>query len=241
MNPKLLSRCAFTLIELLVVVAIIAALIAILLPSLSKALGRAQVAVCASNSRQLVIGWTQYAAENERLLMLPSNENTQHWIDRPSNHGGDIKEGLRAGTMYKYVPVLDNFHCPTDDSGYLTTSYGMSVAMGYYRDIGGVTPRKSLTQITRPSDTLVIIEEFDPRGDGLGGAWVLVQAPYGAYVNADWVAPWHDDLFNIGFADGHAEFRQFEDPAGSSLYVRGSTIAATNPDWEWLWSKYKTW
>ena len=57
----------FTLIELLVVVAIIVALIAILLPSLNKAIGAAQLAVCASNTRQMSLASLSHVADYRRL------------------------------------------------------------------------------------------------------------------------------------------------------------------------------
>lgn len=227
--------------ELLVVVAIIALLLAVLVPALQKAKEQAKVVACMSNSRQLVAGWSTYVSDHRGRLMLPSNENTSHWIDKPSHHGGDILESLRSGTMYPYVQAIDDFHCPSDTSGYLTTSYAMSLALGYYKPAFGVEPRKMLSQIPRPSDTLVIVEEHDPRGDGNGGAWATRQAPYYTYYSADWVAPWHVSRFTVSMADGHSEAHNFQESVSSGLYRAGSYVPATNRDWQWLWSAYKTW
>ncbi len=59
-----MKRKAFTLIELLVVVAIIALLIAILLPALGRAREMARRSMCASNLRQIGLGFVNYAQEN---------------------------------------------------------------------------------------------------------------------------------------------------------------------------------
>ncbi|GMU36631.1 MAG: DUF1559 domain-containing protein [Phycisphaerae bacterium] len=62
-------RAAFTLIELLVVIAIIGLLISILLPSLQAARRSARGLRCATNLRQIGVGWTIYADQNDGTVV----------------------------------------------------------------------------------------------------------------------------------------------------------------------------
>ena len=73
-HPGLSHRRGFTLIELLVVIAIIALLISILLPALSHSREVTRRVVCASNIRQVFLGFSGYANDNNEWY--PSSGST---------------------------------------------------------------------------------------------------------------------------------------------------------------------
>jgi prepilin-type N-terminal cleavage/methylation domain-containing protein len=59
----LAARRGFSLIEVLICIAIIAVLVSILMPALSRARESSRQAVCGSNVRQLLVGFTTYAGD----------------------------------------------------------------------------------------------------------------------------------------------------------------------------------
>ncbi len=88
------AKRAFTLIELLVVISIIALLIAILLPALGSAKASAVRTKCLSNLRQVMIGTTSYAVDNDGWL--PYRPPTVNYLPHRMCITGhfDLQEGF---------------------------------------------------------------------------------------------------------------------------------------------------
>ncbi|HRQ72592.1 MAG TPA: type II secretion system protein [Phycisphaerales bacterium] len=87
-------RRAFTLIELLVVIAIIAALLGILLPALGSVRKTAQMVKCASNMRQVALGWANYANANDDIS-IPG---------QMGRYSDESKNVYFVGNGYQYRP-----------------------------------------------------------------------------------------------------------------------------------------
>jgi len=203
-------RDGFTLIELLVVIAIIAILAAMLLPALTAAKQKAYTAGCLNNLKQLALGWTMYAGDNNDALVSNSMyDGTPAWIDESIGNvatptGATNLLALQHGLLYPDNPNAGIYQCP-GAGGKLVRNYSIEGRMG-----GNLTtvldPQypnyAKLGQIGSPApvNALVFVDEsINCIDDG----YFAMLSVTDKWQNLPTVR--HGKGGTLSFADGHAE------------------------------------
>lgn len=220
-------RRGFTLIELLVVIAIIAVLMGILMPALRAAKDHATRIHCVGNVKTLALAWTLYAQDNDNRLVNAMIETEEHaiqynrtlpWVLAPAGgQNADVEAKIQAikdGALWTYVGKTEKvYRCPADQrlKHPIAVSYcSFSIpdgANGEGWPSNECVLAKNLSDIKRPSEKYIFLEDIDTRGYNVG-SWAF------QFSNREWIDPlavWHKGRSTMGYADSHAETHAWHD------------------------------
>jgi prepilin-type N-terminal cleavage/methylation domain-containing protein/prepilin-type processing-associated H-X9-DG protein len=232
----------FTLIELLVVIAIIAILAAILFPVFAKAREKARQITCASNEKQLGIGFMQYTQDYDETF--------------PASGGAYYNSNGWGVGIYPYVKSTGVFKCPDDPT--TATAPNVPVSYAYNWSLmnsvqttgnynGPYPGAQTLSALHAPSSTVLLFEcqgeQFNPTatasndtspsgpmdpqfwngyfGNG-SGLYATGSDPLKT-VHVISTGPVHTDGANYLACDGHVKYLR-------PSRISGGGIAATSGD-----------
>lgn len=211
------KRPGFTLIELLVVIAIIAILASMLIPALSRAKEKGKRTKCLNNLRQLAIGSTIYANDNQDLFVearTSGNSWVQIAINPPEEaaartvnlHIGDANTAARNRIWT--CPNRPDF--PSYEGQYPQWNIGYQYFGGIKRwtNPTGTVPSRSPVRLSASKNTWCLAADATMKIDGQWGGGRSI-----AYKNM----PPHKSPRNVGpeggnhvFVDGAAYWVKFE-------------------------------
>ena len=212
MNADCRLKSGFTLIELLTAISVIAVLSSLLLSAAFMAKQRSSRGGCISNVRQLQLGWTMYADENDGRLAINTaawkgvwRSESNSWTGFSSAVLDETPHQIMQGSLWPYVQAARVFVCPSDHSLTRTRkprvrSYSLNGNLaGRTNEVQNVAFR--MDQIPEPARLLSFIcEHEDSIDDGHFLVWPYpddrwVNMPSGRHANAG----------VLSFCDGHLE------------------------------------
>jgi prepilin-type processing-associated H-X9-DG protein len=201
---------------------------------------RSKREVCLANLRTLTAAWQMYAGDNNGKIVnggqVPQPVGAAEiaraeplWctsFNTPEDPGYDWSwtypggltyeqrvEKLRKGALYTYCPDEAIFRCPDADKN-MHRTYVMPTSMNAaWTMTGGIgvpgypvnEVAKNTGQIARPNERVVFLEEKTLIPDAF-----RFPIDFPTYPLCDALSIMHGNGINIGFADGHAEYHQWE-------------------------------
>jgi prepilin-type N-terminal cleavage/methylation domain-containing protein/prepilin-type processing-associated H-X9-DG protein len=232
-------RKAFTLIELLVVIAIIALLMGILMPALNRAREMGKRAGCMNNMRQVGIAMQMYANENRKLPPKQHPAPNFNHPDAPKNVLKLLIPFIGGGNSQMMSPKV--YNCPSlkphPSQIFAPTEYSSTGLSANTVPLGN-----PLVSIRRAADIIVLQEAWslshqlwnqpepvDRTAAALEGRakntyrqWHMwaKKSMHPSYLTSDYsehLSNVHDDGGSLVFADGHAEYRKYQNLKSSDF------------------------
>jgi len=199
----------FTLIELLVVIAIIALLMAILIPVLNGAREQGKRAACLHNLKGLVLAWIMYTDDNDGRLVRGNAGDDDGWVRRigtlPIEEPIEEQlDAIRNGLLFEYAKMAKLYRCPVAKRNEMRT-YSTVHSMNGAKFTGSGDVYKKLSEIRRPGERLVFLDDYGEDWDACWAVW---------HTQPSWWNPIpmrHHGGTTLAFAEGHCEWWGWRD------------------------------
>ncbi len=209
------STAGLTIIELLVVMAILAVLVGVGVPALSSSRESAARSQCAANLRTLTSALQAYAADNSGMFPVSDQGARQpsNWLVALFNGNYITVENSKRpfaanrGKSCLYCPSAVRVAPPTGGNW---NTYAMNVFAGGWYQTAGTASASRNVRVTRPAETALIMDgcridkDYYVTSVGREGWFPELVHPGKLFGKTS-----HPDRgANVGFIDGHVEFRK---------------------------------